>query len=462
MVSHSRPQTRQKMASKNMKVKRFLLRYYPPGIILEFKARPGDSQVPDLRTVNLLDLSPESDVDKTVAAVLQREQIPMKYSTHITDLVRRLVKALKDGENQEFKRYKATAVIESHILPLTNIAFNKNGDLFATGSYDRTCKLWSTKSGTEVTTLVGHENVVYCLCFNVPYGDKLLTGSFDKTARIWDVETKQCLFTLRGHTNEIVCVDFSPKSSRCATGSMDTTAKVWDVHTGMELATLASHDKEIVSLKWSHTGDAILTASFDTTSRIWMPSDKCDFQCVAVLKGHCGEVSTAKWTFDGSRVITGAIDETVRIWHVKEAMSTPEESILSPTYTLGGMEGWDEILDITVNATGSLAACAGSDGMARIFCTETGQVLQTLMGHEDEISRVVFNPKGDLLLTTSADNSTRIWHTKSGKCLQVLQGHSGEVFSCAFNYDSTIILTGSKDNTCRVWKQVGTSTGFKT
>lgn len=32
-------------------------------------------------------------------------------------------------------------VLRAHILPLTNCAFNKSGDLFITGSYDRTCKV---------------------------------------------------------------------------------------------------------------------------------------------------------------------------------------------------------------------------------------------------------------------------------------------------------------------------------
>ncbi len=32
-------------------------------------------------------------------------------------------------------------VLRAHVLPLTNCAFNKSGDRFITGSYDRTCKV---------------------------------------------------------------------------------------------------------------------------------------------------------------------------------------------------------------------------------------------------------------------------------------------------------------------------------
>ena len=56
------------------------------------------------------------------------------------------------------------------MLPLTNCAFNKGGDKFITGSYDRTCKVWDTASGEELHTLDGHRNVVYAISFNNPYG----------------------------------------------------------------------------------------------------------------------------------------------------------------------------------------------------------------------------------------------------------------------------------------------------
>lgn len=41
---------------------------------------------------------------------------------------------------------------------------------FITGSYDRTCRVWDTASGTELHKLEGHRNVVYTVAFNNPYG----------------------------------------------------------------------------------------------------------------------------------------------------------------------------------------------------------------------------------------------------------------------------------------------------
>lgn len=86
-----------------------------------------------------------------------------------------LIEKLGSNETSDFFLFK---ILRAHILPLTNCAFNKSGDKFITGSYDRTCKVWNTISGDELLTLEGHRNVVYAIAFNNPYGDKIITGSF--------------------------------------------------------------------------------------------------------------------------------------------------------------------------------------------------------------------------------------------------------------------------------------------
>jgi dynein assembly factor with WDR repeat domains 1 len=125
---------------------------------------------------------------------------------------------LSENREQKFSLFK---VLKAHVLPLTNCCFNKNGDKFLTGSYDRTCKVWDTMTGKEQVSLEDHKNVVYTMAFNVPYGDRIVTGSFDRTAKIWNTNTGELLHTLKGHKMEIVCVNFDPNGILVATGSMD-------------------------------------------------------------------------------------------------------------------------------------------------------------------------------------------------------------------------------------------------
>jgi WD40 repeat protein len=75
---------------------------------------------------------------------------------------------------------------------------------------------------------VGHEDTVTSVAFS-PDGQRLATGSDDKTARVWDLATGTELLRLAGHEGDVTSVAFSPDGQRLATGSQDGTARAWDV-----------------------------------------------------------------------------------------------------------------------------------------------------------------------------------------------------------------------------------------
>lgn len=45
-------------------------------------------------------------------------------------------------------------------------------------------------------------------------------------------------------------------------------------------------------------------------------------------------------------------------------------------------------------------------------------------GHEKDISKVTFNPQGTKILTAGFDQIARLWDTETGEMLQLLEGHS--------------------------------------
>uniref|UniRef100_A0AAY5LBQ9 Dynein assembly factor with WDR repeat domains 1 n=1 Tax=Esox lucius TaxID=8010 RepID=A0AAY5LBQ9_ESOLU len=340
-----------------MKLKRFLLRYYPPGIILEYE-KNGALKT---KSIDMLDLSPETDTEELISQIRKSE--PLITASRIGQvklLILRLQEKLSQQDNRRFYLFK---MLRAHILPLTNVAFNKSGSSFITGSYDRTCKIWDTASGEELHTLEGHRNVVYAIAFNNPYGDKIATGSFDKTCKLWCAETGKCFHTFRGHTAEIVCLAFNPQSTLVATGSMDTTAKLWDVKTGEEVATLTGHSAEIISLSFNTVGDQLVTGSFDHTVSLW---DVSSGRRVHTLIGHRGEISSVQFNWDCSLIITGSMDKSCRI---------------------------------CFNPQGSRILTASVDKTARLWDVQSGVCLQVLEGHTDEIFSSTFNYEGDTIIT---------------------------------------------------------------
>ena len=68
-----------------------------------------------------------------------------------------------------------------------------------------------------------------------------MTGSFDKTAKVWCSRTGHCLTTMWGHDAEVVVAKFSPTQCKLATGSIDATSKIFHIETGIENIAMLSH-----------------------------------------------------------------------------------------------------------------------------------------------------------------------------------------------------------------------------
>jgi WD40 repeat protein len=74
----------------------------------------------------------------------------------------------------------------------------------------------------------GHTDSVSSLAFS-PDGRWLASGSIDRTVRIWDVAARRTVAVLREHLADVVAVAWSPDGRRLATASQDGAVRLWDV-----------------------------------------------------------------------------------------------------------------------------------------------------------------------------------------------------------------------------------------
>jgi WD40 repeat protein len=70
---------------------------------------------------------------------------------------------------------------------VNSVAISPDGQTLASGSEDRTIKLWNAATGAVITTLSGHSRGVSAVAFS-PDGQTLASGSWDKTIKIWQCE----------------------------------------------------------------------------------------------------------------------------------------------------------------------------------------------------------------------------------------------------------------------------------
>ena len=191
------------------------------------------------------------------------------------------------------------------------LAVLPNGRL-ANGSGDGTIKVWNVQSGAREKTLSGHTSVVSALTV-LPNGH-LASGSFDMTIKVWNVATGSCAATLSGHTNSVYVLTILP-NGRFASGSGDMRIKIWNVATKTCEATLSGHTSNVLALTALPNG-SLVSGSADKTVMIWNVATKT---CDATLSGHTSYVN-ALTVLPNWRLASGSADKTIKIWNLNSRL----------------------------------------------------------------------------------------------------------------------------------------------
>jgi WD40 repeat protein/3',5'-cyclic AMP phosphodiesterase CpdA len=331
---------------------------------------------------------------------------------------------------------RVVRVLSGHTRGVNAVAFSPDGTLIATGSDDRTARIWDASTGAPRTTLTGHTDAVRAVAFS-PDGTVIATGSADRTARIWDAATGGALATLTGSGGGGVrAVAFSPDGTLIATGSDHRTAWIWDASTGAPRASLSGHTDAVRAVAFSPDGTLIVTGSDDGTGRIW---DSATGGARATLTGHTDAVGAVAFSPDGTVIATGSADGIARTWDSATGAAR--------TTLTGGIGG---VRAVAFSPDGALIATGSDDGTGRIWDSATGAARVTLTGHTDVVRAVAFSPDGALIVTGSDDGSARVWDSATGAARATTDGRIA-VYAVAFSPDGTLIATGSADGIARTW-----------
>ncbi len=355
--------------------------------------------------------------------------------------------------------------------------------------------------------LYGHEGPVRCVAYS-PDGRLLATGSDDRTARLWDARTGRQLLALL-HPDAVVGLDFSPDGGRLATLAKGVV-RVRDTATGRELFTLGggkgrpaawvAFNPDGRTLATGHLAGAVVALPGAPVGevRLW---DAVTGQPGRTL-ADVGEARVATFSLDGRRLaLSGDWLEAdgrpvggVRFWDIVAgqplfaikgapfgqdvALFVPGGRHLLIVSPRGEWRLYDADTGVLVRdlpapprpvATVFTApappgrAALSPDGQylavpdstaLRVFDVTTGRRQAVLRGHLFPVTAVAFPPGGRLLASASGDGTVRVWDLANEPERLAVRAHERGTAAVAFAPDGRL-ATGGADRVVRLWDAEG-------
>jgi len=160
-------------------------------------------------------------------------------------------------------------------------------------------------------------------------------------------------------------------------------------------------------------------------------------------------------TFSGQR--TG--------FDVTALATSPDGAYFAAGYGEGGIEFWhiaerklmwrkmkahrDMIRSLSFSADGLLLASGSNDQMAKVWRTNTGQLLRELKGHKEYVT-LAFSSEGSKLASGGGEKIIRLWDARIGKPLTTFNLPASRVETVGFIQKDTQVFAAG-DGVARVW-----------
>ncbi len=331
--------------------------------------------------------------------------------------------------------------LRDHPQDVTAVAWSRDDQLLASGGNDGAIRLWETSTGRLISTIAAHEGFVTALAFS-PDGQALVSSGTDKSLKLWHPVSAQRLRSVEGLAESVDALAYSPDGRTLATGGVDRNLRLWDTTTWRELRSLRGGKGAVSAVAFSPDGRTVAFGSDDTSggdaSTVHL-YDAPSGRALRTLKVGTPYVFAVSFSTDGRTLAVA-----------NEGAPVQMADIASGRWLRPLAGHVDAVKSLRFLANGQLAS-GGFDGQIRLWDSATGQTQRVLAGDTSPADAIALSEDGKLLASANEDRSISLWRLAETQQPQRLFGHGNVATAVAFSPDGATLATGSLDGDIRVW-----------
>ena len=306
-----------------------------------------------------------------------------------------------------------TVIQKGHELAVISVAVSPDSNFVATGSRDKSAKLWDLNTGREVRSFLGHEYSVTTLDFSSD-GKTLLTGSSDGTVRFWDVSTGKETGSFNPNNEIVSDVTFSPDMKYFAVSCLRDPVKIFETASRkkiIEIEANAESNRKGVNIAFSSDGKWFATGEDDRKANVYKTGDWQKAYTFEYGSGSCGGCATfVNFSPDNKNLFMASHHGSVKKYDLTNGKLLKQYA-----------DPVDDLSSLDVSADGKKLALA-TEKEIFVWETEGGKLISKFAPDEAQINETVFTNDGKKLIVTSNNNTAVVWDLQKAKSTGSLTG----------------------------------------